>query len=150
MHHCRIYDYTIHSLKVNRSCRIWPGLGGTETDYALVSASPALFELVVFPLTMVLIHSFPFTPLLLLTFLLCTVGGVVYGLATQVWMLFVARGIMGMGVALGMTVLYTYIGEQGTYMDRIREAKQKRPMKPVVYISVLLTIVVLQVLLLGE
>ena len=115
-----------------------------------MSASPALFELVVFPLTMVLIHSFPFTPLLLLTFLLCTVGGVVYGLATQVWMLFVARGIMGMGVALGMTVLYTYIGEQGTYMDRIREAKQKRPMKPVVYISVLLTIVVLQVLLLGE
>ena len=125
-------------------------MGGTETDYALAFASSALFEFITFPLSLFLIGSLPFTPLLLLTCTLYTAGGVLYGFATNVWMVFAARAIMGMGVSFGMTILNTYIGENGTYMDTIREKKMKRPLKPVLYTTVLLISVVMQVVLLGK
>ena len=134
---------------MNDSCYLWPGLGGTERDYALVSASQAMFEFLLFPIATLLIETLPFTPLWLITFLLCTLGGLLYGSATDVWMAFAARGFQGMGLLLGVTVLNTYIGENGTYMDRIRERQQKRPMKHVIYIAVMLAVVVIQIALLG-
>ena len=103
-----------------------------------------------FPIPLVVMDALPFTPLLLLTISLYTLGGVVYGFATEVWVVFAGRGVMGVAALMGSAIIHTYVGETGVYMDRIRERKGLRPRKGVLYIGVLFTTNTLQVLLLGE
>jgi hypothetical protein len=113
----------------------WPGLGGSPRDYAWVSVSFALFQTALFPLPTLLMDTLPYTPLILFTTFLYTISGVVYGWATRVWMVLVARGLMGSAALFGSSVIYTYTGEIGTYMDRSRQKMGKRPMKDVLYMA---------------
>ena len=50
-------------------------------------------------------------------------------------MVFIARGLMGSAALFGSSVIYTYIGEIGTYMDRSRRKMGKKPMKDVLYMA---------------
>ena len=59
----------------------------------------------------------------------------VYAWATSVWTVFVARGLMGAAALFGSSVIYTYTGEIGTYMDRSRQKMGKKPMKDVLYMA---------------
>ncbi|CAI8050266.1 hypothetical protein GBAR_LOCUS27623 [Geodia barretti] len=122
-------------LEESGSNPFWPGLGGSPRDYAWVSVSFALFQTALFPLPTLLMDTLPYTPLILFTTFLYTISGVVYGWATRVWMVFIARGLMGSAALFGSSVIYTYIGEIGTYMDRSRRKMGKKPMKDVLYIA---------------
>jgi hypothetical protein len=133
----------------NGSNTLWPGLNGTERDYALVSVSFALFETVLFPLPMLMMDSLPFTLLMLLTFSLFTVAGVVYGCATHIWMVFVARGLMGAAALFASSIIYTYTGEIGSIMDMERLKMGKKPIKGSLYLAITFTTHGYHIILLG-
>ena len=65
---------------------------------------------------------------------LLILGGVVYALATEIWMAIVARLVIGTAVGISSLVMHTYFGEMSTRMDEIRRKQGKRPMKHVLYI----------------
>jgi MFS family permease len=124
-------------------------LNGTERDYALVSVSFGLFETALFPLPMLMMDSLPFTLLMLLTFSLFTVAGVVYGCATHIWIVFVARGLMGAAALFASSIIYTYIGEIGSIMDMERLKMRKKPMKGTLYLAITFTTHGSHIVLLG-
>ena len=127
----------------------WPGLGGTDSDYGWVLLSFAICETAFFPVATVMVDTLPYTPLLLSSLLLSGVGGVVYACATDVWMVILARGVMGVSVLFGSSVLHTYVGETGTILDEIREKKGKRPVKHILYMVVMFATNGMQVVMLG-
>ena len=96
-----------------------------------------------------MMHTLPFTPSFWGTILLYTLAGVLYGCATQVWMVILARSLMGTAALLGSAIIFTYIGENGTIMDEFREKKGRRPLKQAVYTFATFATIAMQVLLLG-
>lgn len=112
--------------------RFWPGLGGTETDYARAVTCRFLFEFVTMPITAVMAHRLPFTISMLFNLSLFAVGGAVYALAVNVWMVYIGQGLIGAGVTCATTI-HTYVGEMGTIMDHIRVKQGKKPRKFIVY-----------------
>ena len=110
----------------------------------------AIFETALFPVATIMLDTLPFTPTLLLMIVLFGLGGVFYASATEVWMVILARGIMGVASLLVVCILQTYVGEMSTILDTIRGEKGKRPFKPILYIFLLFSINGMQVLLLGK
>ena len=110
----------------------------------------AIFETALFPVATIMLDTLPFTPSLLLMIVLFGVSGVVYASATDVWMVILARGIMGVASLLGSSIMQTYVGEMSTILDTSREEKGQRPLKPIVYLFHLFSINGVQVLLLGK
>ena len=94
--------------------------------------------------------SLPFTLLMLLTFSLFTVAGVVYGCATHIWMVFVARGLMGAAALFASSIIYTYTGEIGSIMDMERLKMRKKPMKDTLYLAITFTTHGYHIILLGN
>ena len=115
--------------------RYWPGLGGTDTDYAWVQSAQPLFETGAILLTIPLANHFPFSFLFFGFVGLASVGGVMYALAQSVWIALLGRGLMGAGVQLGAATIHTYLGEMGTLMDDIRQKQAKLPRKYILYIT---------------
>ena len=97
-------------------------------------ASYPLCEVLGSPLAAALLHRLPYSVSIALFTIIYITGGVVYGLATTVWMAFLGFGLFGMGSALGATTVHTYMGEMGTVMDEIRKKQGKKPRKFVLYI----------------
>ena len=114
--------------------RFWPGLGGTDTDYAWALVCYPLFEAVTMPIAAVMAHRFPFTILMLFPLFPFAIGGIMYALAVNVWMVFIAHSLIGVGAA-SAAVVHTYIGEMGTVMDDIRMKQGKKPRKYTLYIA---------------
>ena len=119
---------------VQNGTRFWPGLGGSDTDYALVLVSYPLFQMATTPLAGALLHRLPFTISIISFMMLYITGGVVYGLARSVWMAFVGFGLIAAGSSIGPMTIHTYMGEVGTLMDDIRKKQGKRPIKPAIYV----------------
>ena len=119
----------------NTSTRTWPGLGGSDTDYAWALTFPPICEFAVFPLALWMTRRVPFTIPLLVGLSLLVVSGAMYALSKDVWFLIVGRGVMGMGGGLSIPALHTYMGEMGTAMDQVREKQGKKPRKFAVYIA---------------
>jgi MFS family permease len=122
-------------LSQNTSTRTWPGLGGSDTDYAWALTFPPLCEFAVFPLALWMTRRVPFTVPLLIGVSLLVVSGTMYALSGDVWVLMISRGVMGMGGGLSIPALHTYMGEMGTVMDQVREKQGKKPRKFAVYIA---------------
>ena len=78
------------------------------------------------------------------------VAGVVYALAVDVWMVILARGLMGGAALFCVSAVATYMGEMGTVMDDIRKRKGKKPKKHVLYILMLIFMTVGTALVYGE
>ena len=114
--------------------RFWPGLGGSDTDYAWALVCYPLFEAVTMPFATMTVHRFPFTVLMIFALFLCIVGATMYALAVNVWMVFIAHGLIGAGATCAV-VIHTYIGEMGTVMDDIRVKQGKKPRKYTLYIA---------------
>ena len=57
-----------------------------------------------------------------------------YALAQSVWVVFLARALMGAGIQFGAATLHTYLGEMGSVMDNIRQTQGKKPRKFILYI----------------
>ena len=76
----------------------------------------------------------PYIFLQVVAIALLILGGVVYALATEVWIAIVAQLILGTAIGIAMLVIHTYLGEMSTRMDDIRRKQGKRPMKHVLYI----------------
>ena len=121
-------------LMLQNGTRYWPGLGGSDTDYALVLVSYPLFEVLSTPLAGALLHRLPYSVSIASFTLILVAGGILYGLARSVWMAFVGFGLFGMGAALCSVMIHTYMGEVGTVMDEIRKKQGKKPRKFVLYI----------------
>lgn len=62
------------------------------------------------------------------------IGGIIYGLAETIWMVFVGFGLFGAGASFAAITVITYMGEMGTVMDNIRKKQGKKPRKFVIYI----------------
>ena len=50
---------------------------------------------------------------------LFAVGGAIYALAVNVWMVSIGQGLIGAGITCA-TAIHTYVGKMSTIMDRIR------------------------------
>ena len=109
--------------------RFWPGLGRSDSDYALVLMSYPLFEVATTPLSGALLHRLPFTVPIVAFVIVYITGGVVYALAGSVVMAFLGYGLFGMAALLGSVTVHTYISEMGTVMDKIRKKHGKKPTK---------------------
>ena len=137
-------------LLFQNSDHFWPGLGGTDRDYAWTLISFSLFEAGSLPLIMAIMDLFPYTVLMLIMMLLNAAGGVVYATATDVWMVILARCLMGSGAMFFSSIVYTYIGEMGTIMDQVRQKKGKPSRKNLLYLLALIGTALANALLLGE
>lgn len=115
--------------------RFWGGLGGSDTDYALALVSYPIFETATMPLAGAMLHHLPFTLTIFVFLTIFIIGGIVYGLAGSVWMVFIGYGLFGAGASFGAATVHTYIGEMGTVMDRIRRTQGKKPRKFALYIA---------------
>ncbi|CAI8010907.1 hypothetical protein GBAR_LOCUS7119 [Geodia barretti] len=131
------------------SDHFWPGLGGTDRDYAWTLISFSLFEAGTLPLATAMMDVVPYTVLILIMLFLYGVSGAVYATATDVWMVILARCLMGCASLLLSSIVYTYIGEMGTTMDRARNKKGKLPRKNLLYLLAILGATFANALLLG-
>ena len=61
-------------------------------------------------------------------------GGLFYARATEVWMVIVARFVLGVGIGFGAVVVHSYLGEMGSKLDEIRAKQSKKPIKHIFYI----------------
>ena len=91
----------------------------------------------------------PYTVSILVALFICAISGTVYATATDVWMVILARCLMGSASLIFSSIIYTYIGEVGTVMDGVREKKGKPPRKNLLYLLALLATTFANALLLG-
>ena len=75
----------------------------------------------------------PYTISIILAYLLYALGGTIYALSTEGWMLVLGYTVMGVGVG-GTVAIHTYIGEMGSKLDDIRGKRSKPPIKFFCYI----------------
>ena len=61
-------------------------------------------------------------------------GGLFYARATEVWMVIVARLVLGLGTGYGAVVVHSYLGEMSSKLDEIRAKQSKKPIKHIFYI----------------
>ena len=115
--------------------RFWPGLGGSDTDYALALTFAPVFEFAAVPLALLMTHRSPFNVTFLIGLLFMAVGGTMYALAKNVETVWFGRGVIGAAGGLCIPALHTYIGEMGTLMDDIRRKQGKKPRKFTLYIA---------------
>ena len=73
-----------------------------------------------------------------------------YATATDIWMVILARSGMGSASLFLSSIVYTYIGETGTIMDRGRQIKGKPPRKHMLYTVALFATASANALVLGE
>ena len=116
-----------------QSGRFWPGLGGSDSDYAWVLVSYNLFGMVSAPVAGTLLHRLPFTITIITFHVLLITGGIVYALAESVWVAFIGYGLTGAGVSFSSITIHTYLGQMGDVMDDIRKKQGKKPRKFLMY-----------------
>ena len=80
-------------------------------------------------------HHLPFSVTIIFSLSLYILGGIVYGLAEEMWIVFLGLSLWGAGIAFGSTIVLTYIGEMGERMDKIRRKLLKTPRKLILYIA---------------
>lgn len=114
--------------------RFWPGLGGSDEDYAWAMMSAPLMELITMPFIAAMVHKLPFTISMLFGLVLYAIGGALYALADNVWMVFIGYSLFGAG-STSAAAFHAYIGEMGSVMDAMRERQGKKKMKFVLYIA---------------
>lgn len=85
------------------------------------------------PVSGYMAENLPYSISQLVASLLYVVGGTLYALASEGWMVILGRVVIGCGGTFTVLV-HTYIGEMGTKMDRVRRKKGKRSVKFVLYI----------------
>ena len=61
-------------------------------------------------------------------------GGLFYARATEVWMVIVARLVLGLGSGYGAVVVHSYLGEMSSKLDKIRAKQSKKSIKHIFYI----------------
>ena len=119
-------------------------------DYAWVIMSYSICETALTPVVTPMMDILPYTASFLVMVAVFVIGGTLYACAGEVWMVIVARSFMGIGALLSSALIYTYIGEMGTVMDKIRVKKGKRPLKQFMYTITMFTSVGVNALLSGE
>lgn len=68
------------------------------------------------------------------TLILFIGGGLFYARATEVWMVIVARLVLGLGTGYGAVVVHSYLGEMSSRLDDIRAKQSKKSIKHIFYI----------------
>ena len=124
----------MHSILQNTS-RFWPGLGGSDTDYAWARACSPLTELAVVPFAALMTHRSPFSVAIFISFILMAIGGVIYAVAVNVWMIFIGRALFGAAIGICSPTVHTYMGEMGIVMDNLRKKNGKKPRKDTIYVA---------------
>jgi MFS family permease len=132
-----IYQFITTSRTPQGNDKGWPGLGGSELHYAWTIMAYAIGETVIAPVAGFTTERFPYVFSLLATLVFFSIGGIFYANSTQVWMVIVARFIIGLGAGYGAVVVHSYLGEMSTRFDEIRQKKKKKPIKHIFYICFL-------------
>jgi MFS family permease len=115
--------------------RLWPGLGGSDIDYAWALVCSPISELALVPFAALMAHRTPYTVVILFGLLVMALGGIIYAVAVNVWMVCIGRGLLGAAGSICIPTLHTYIGEMGIVMDDLRKKQRKRPRKFILYIA---------------
>ena len=93
----------------------------------------AIGEIVAILLAGLMGKNIPYTLSLFLAGLLMIIGGGLHALTVNVWMVLLARLLLGCSSGFRV-IVHTYIGEEGTQMDQWRIQNAKQPTKFAVYI----------------
>ena len=94
-----------------------------------------MFELAVLPFAALMAHRSPYTITILISLLLMALGGILYALAVNLWMVFIGRGLLGAAGGICIPTLHTYIGEIGSVMDDLRKKQGKKSRKFTLYVA---------------
>ena len=94
-----------------------------------------LLQALLTPITAIMSHHLPFSITIIFSLSLYILAGIVYGLAEEIWIVFLGLSLWGAGIAFGSTIVHTYIGEMGERMDKIRRRLLKTPRKLILYIA---------------
>jgi MFS family permease len=92
-------------------------------------------ELALVPFAALMAHRTPYTVVILFGLLVMALGGIIYAIAVNVWMVCIGRGLLGAAGSICIPTLHTYIGEMGIVMDDLRKKQRKRPRKFILYIA---------------
>ena len=109
-------------------------MGESETLYAWAIMAVGIGKFACLPVVGYMAENVPYSVSQLVAASLYAVGGAIYAVANEGWMLILGRVVLGCAFSFAVLV-HTYIGEMGTKMDRMRNKKRKRPMKFVLYIA---------------
>ena len=118
------------------STRFWPGLGESEIIYAWAVTAFSIGEVLGASLAAFLTQCFPYIISPLVASLLYMLGGVLYALAVQGWMVIVGRFLSGFACTILTVLIMSYIGEIGTKVDEVRKKRGKKYLiKDTLYVS---------------
>ena len=120
---------------LQNTSRYWPGLGGSDTDYAWALAISPLIELTMVPFAALMAHRSPFSVTIFFSMIVMGVGGILYAVAANIWTIFIGRSLFGAAGGICIPTLHTYMGEMGIVMDNFREKHGKKPRKDVIYMA---------------
>ena len=111
----------------------WPGLGESDLVYAWAFTMSAVGQIVIVLFYGLIASNFPYTLSFILGCLLAISGGILHATAVKGWMVIVSQFLLGCGSGT-IALVHTYIGEEGTMMDKWRIKHNKKPLKFVLHI----------------
>ena len=93
-----------------------------------------LGELISVPVVGYMTENLPYIVSISFVGLFFAIGGLLYALTTDIWMMIVANIFIGFGFSSAV-IVHTYIGEIGIKMDEGRTRKKQKPAKFGLYIA---------------
>ena len=100
----------------------WPGMGLSEYFYSWAVSMYSVGELISAPLSGVATKYIPYRYTILLSSISLAIGGLIYAVAVQGWMILIARLLFGLNVGSGIVLVTTYLGETAIKVTSAREA----------------------------
>ena len=92
---------------------------------------------IILPLTGQICNKYPYTFPILGALIFQVMGNILYAFSTEVWMVILARFVIGIGIGLTSGVCHTYWGEMTVKLDYVRREKNKKPVKDYLFIAYL-------------
>ena len=80
------------------------------------------------PVVGFMVERFPYILSIIFTMLFSVVGGILYALTTNIWMIIVANCLIGCAHSCAI-IIHAYIGEFGIKLDESRIKKKQKPIK---------------------
>lgn len=121
--HTRCVTQTVHTHTQKSILIIWPGLGQSEFTYSWVVTIYSIGELIGAIVGGLLSSVLTYRFNIFLVNIILLIGGVLYALASQTWMIITARLLMGIHCGLGLVLLTSYIGVTTDQIEKQKLSK---------------------------
>ena len=103
----------------------WPGLGETDTFYSWVATSFSLGALFISPIAGQMPPLLGYRLSVAIATLFLVGGGLLYAFATDGWMIFMARFLMGLFDGCAYVFSYSYLSSIGNQLEKASIAKRE-------------------------